>query len=193
LTRPRVKNHPQDAAIFSLRKVPFPRIPIAVDEKDVGRFFVANVLNDIFEDSFDVRDDDGLSHMRTVLERMEAKRKLDAVPAPQPKRLRPGKSKQTQQRSKDIFSTTWGGYLRPRAFVLLVTVAFCGMLMIDTHAQACKHAHTPAKAHDRHASASVCICTSCASKISAKQRSRGSQHDVPRPAAKKARPAVDGS
>ena len=45
---------------------------------------------------------------------------------------------------------------------------------------ACKHAHTPAEAHDRHASASVCIFTSCASsvrKISAKQRSSGSQHD----------------
>ena len=99
----------------SLRKVPFPRIPIAVDEKDVGRFFVANVLNDIFEDSFDVRDDDHPSRMLTVLARREAKRQLDAVPAPQPKRLRPGKSKQMHQRSKDIFSTTWGGYLRPNS------------------------------------------------------------------------------
>ena len=63
----------------SLRKVPFPRIPIAVDEKDVGRFFVANVLNDIFEDSFDVQDDDHPSRMLTVLARREAKRHLDAV------------------------------------------------------------------------------------------------------------------
>ena len=80
----------------SLHKVPFPRIPIAVDEKEVGRFFVANVLNDIFEDSFDVQDDDHPSRMLTVLARWEAKRQLDAVPAPQPKKLRPGKSKQMQ-------------------------------------------------------------------------------------------------